>query len=85
MTVRLFVIAIIFIGLVWVKQVKQSHNTRTEAWWRMYSSYSFTSSALDGVRGQRHALAALNPLGKGSRYPLDKRLGGPQSLCGPRG
>jgi hypothetical protein len=26
---------------------------------RMYSSYSFTNSALDGVSGQRHASAAL--------------------------
>jgi hypothetical protein len=31
-----------------------------------------------GVSGQRHAPAALYPL----RYPLDKRLGGPQSLSG---
>jgi hypothetical protein len=28
---------------------------------RMYSSYSFTTSALDGVSGQRHAPAALYP------------------------
>jgi hypothetical protein len=26
---------------------------------RMYSSYSFTTSALDGVSGKRHASAAL--------------------------
>jgi len=33
-----------------------------------------------GVGGQRHAPAAL-PLGK-TRYPLYRRLGGPQSRCG---
>jgi hypothetical protein len=30
-----------------------------------YSSYSFTTSALDGVSSQRHALAALYPQGNG--------------------
>jgi hypothetical protein len=45
-----------------------------------YSSYSFLISALDRVSGQRHAPAALYP-----RYPLDRRLGGPQSRSGRRG
>jgi len=40
------------------------------------NSLSLTSS-LDGVGGQRHAPAALSP-GK-SRYPLYKRLGGPNA------
>jgi hypothetical protein len=31
---------------------------------RRYSSYSFTTSALDGVSGQLHAPAALYPRGK---------------------
>jgi hypothetical protein len=31
-----------------------------------------------GVSGQLHALAAL-PQGKIPRYPLDRRLGGPQN------
>jgi hypothetical protein len=44
-----------------------------------YSSYLFLTLALDGVNGQRHALAALYPLGKDPRFPLDRRLGGPQS------
>jgi hypothetical protein len=35
-----------------------------------------------GVSGQRHALAALYPRGKDSRYPLDRRMGGPQSRYG---
>ena len=45
--------------------------------------YSFTlslTSALDGVGGQRYAPAALPP-GK-TRYPLYRRLGGPQGRSG---
>jgi hypothetical protein len=38
-----------------------------------------------GVSGQRHAPAALYPGGKDPRYPLDRRLGGPQSRSGCRG
>jgi hypothetical protein len=38
-----------------------------------------------GVSGQHHAPAALYPRGKDPRYPLDRRLGGPQSRSGPRG
>jgi hypothetical protein len=45
---------------VFLKKVKQSRYT---PWRRMgerrYSSYSFSTSALDGVSGQRHAPAAL--------------------------
>ena len=45
------------------------------------SSYALSlTSALDGVGGQRHAPAALHP-GK-TRYPLYRRLGGPQSQSG---
>jgi len=33
------------------------------------------------MRGQRHAPAALYPSGK-TRYPLYRRLGGPQGLSG---
>jgi hypothetical protein len=36
------------------------------------------------VSGQRHAPAAPHP-GKGHRYPLDRRLGGPQSRSGHEG
>jgi hypothetical protein len=39
-----------------------------------YCSYSFLTSALDGVSGQRHAPAALYLRGKDPRYPLDRRL-----------
>ena len=46
----------------------------------MYSSTLPSTSALEGVGGQRHAPAAL-PSGK-TRYPLCRRLGGPQDRSG---
>jgi hypothetical protein len=62
---------------------------RYTPWWRLgeeevYSCYSFLTSTLDGVSGQHHALAALYPPGKSPRYPLYRRLGGPQSRSGRR-
>jgi hypothetical protein len=45
----------------------------------MYSSTLVLTSELDGVGGQRHAPAALPP-GK-TRYPLYRRLVGPQGRC----
>jgi hypothetical protein len=45
-----------------------------------YSSVLSLTSRLDGVHGQRHTPAAL-PLGK-TRYPLYRRLGGPQGRSG---
>jgi hypothetical protein len=42
--------------------------------------YSFSISALEGVGGQHNAPAALPP-GK-TRYPLYRRLGGPQGRSG---
>jgi hypothetical protein len=61
--------------------------TRHEGAWavRGYSSYLFSTSALDGVSGQRHAPAGLYLRGKEPGYPLDRRLGGPQSQSGHRG
>ena len=50
-----------------------------EGEWRYSATLSLTS-ALDGVGGQRHAPAALPP-GK-TRYPLYRRLGGPQGWSG---
>jgi hypothetical protein len=38
-----------------------------------------------GVSGQRHAPAAHYPRGMDPRYPLNRRLGGPQSWSGHRG
>ena len=46
----------------------------------MYSSTLPSTSALDGVGGQRHAPAIL-PLGK-TRYPMYRRLGGLQGGSG---
>jgi hypothetical protein len=37
---------------------------------RRYSSYSYSTSVLDGVNGQRHAPVAVYPRGKDPRYPL---------------
>jgi hypothetical protein len=71
-----------------VSKAKQSslttyhEGTRRE---RRYRSYSFMTLALDVVGGQRHAPAALYPKGKDPRYPLDTRLGGPQSWYGHKG
>jgi hypothetical protein len=42
---------------------------------RSYSSYSFSTSALDGVSGQRHAPAALLPPGKGPPVPIVQEAG----------
>jgi hypothetical protein len=69
------------------KKSKSSPATRHEGKCgeRRYSSYSYLTSALDGVSGQRHAPAALYPRGKDPLYPLDRRLGGPQSRSGRRG
>jgi len=47
---------------------------------QMHSSTLPSTSELDGVGGQRHAPAALLP-GK-TRYPLYRRLGGPQGRSG---
>jgi hypothetical protein len=52
---------------------------------RRYSSYSFSTSALDGVSDQGHAQAALYPRGKNRQYPLVTSLIGPQSRSGRRG
>ena len=47
---------------------------------KRYSSTLSLTSALDGVGGQRHAPAALPP--RKTRYPLYRRLGGPQGRSG---
>jgi hypothetical protein len=66
--------------------VKQTHNAPMNAQGeRIYSSYSFMTSTLDGVSGQSHAPAAPYPQGMGPRYPLYRRLGGPQSQSEHRG
>jgi len=45
-----------------------------------YSCTLSLTSALDGVGGQRHAPAVLPP--EKTRYPLYRRLGGPQGRSG---
>ena len=45
-----------------------------------YTSTLSLTSALDGVRGQLHARAPLPPVE--TRYPLYRRLGGPQGRSG---
>jgi hypothetical protein len=42
---------------------------------KRYSSYSFTTSALDGVSGQHHAPAALYPRGKDPPVPIVQEAG----------
>jgi hypothetical protein len=48
--------------------------------WMYKSTYSRPQYLLE-VSGQLHSPAALPP-GKSPRYPLDRRLGGPQSRFG---
>jgi hypothetical protein len=62
--------------------VKQSHLWKRRGQ-RVYSSYSFTTSALDGVSGQRHASTSLYPLEK-HPVPSGQELGEPQSRSGLR-
>jgi hypothetical protein len=52
---------------------------------RRYSSYSFTTSALDGGEWSASRPGRALPPGKDPRYPLYRRLGGPQSRSGHRG
>jgi hypothetical protein len=65
---------------------KQSHNIpKEEQGEMMYSSCSFTTSALHGLSGQRHAPAVFCSWGKDFRYLLYRKLGGPQSRSGHGG
>jgi hypothetical protein len=48
----------------------------------IYGPYSFLTSALDGVSGQRHTVAVLYP---GERTTSTHWIGGPQSWYGLRG
>jgi hypothetical protein len=47
-----------------------------------YSSYSFMTSTLDEGQWSASRPGRALPTGKGPRYPLDRRLGGPQSRSG---
>jgi hypothetical protein len=46
---------------------------------RKYSSYSFTTSALDEDEWLASHAGRVYPVGKDPRYPLYRRLDGPQS------
>jgi hypothetical protein len=51
---------------------------------RRYSSYSFLTLALDGDQMSASRPGRALPLGKDHQYPLDRRLGRPQSWFGHR-
>jgi hypothetical protein len=52
---------------------------------RLCRSYSFMTSALLGGKRSASRPGRVLPPWKGPRYPLDRRLGGPQSWSGHRG
>jgi hypothetical protein len=52
---------------------------------RRYSSHSLLTSALDGGEWSASRPGRALPRGKDPRYPLDRRLDGPQSRSGHRG
>jgi hypothetical protein len=68
------------------KKVKQSRYT---PWWRLgerkYSSNSFLTSALDSGEWSASRPGRDFPRGNDLRYPLYRRLDGPQSRSGHRG
>jgi hypothetical protein len=70
-----------------VNKSKSCPTTRHEGAWaeRRYSSYSFSTSALDRGEWTASRPAALYRRGKDPRYPLYRRLGGLQSRYGHRG
>jgi hypothetical protein len=51
---------------------------------RRYSFFSFWTSALDGGKWSASRLGRALPPGIDPRYPLDRRLGGPESRSGRR-
>ena len=63
-----------------VKSKFAGMSTRTRMRAELYF-HPFITSIEDKVIGQLHASAVL-PLGKNHWYPLNRRLGGPQSRCG---
>jgi hypothetical protein len=68
------------------KKVKLSRYRHAGAKGEMrYSFYSFLTSALDGGEWSASRLGRALPPGKNPRYPLDRRLGEPQSRSGHSG
>jgi hypothetical protein len=70
-----------------VKKKQSSPATRHGGAWgeRRYSSYSFLTSALDGGKWSASRPGHALPRGKDPRYPLYRRLCGPQSRSGYKG
>jgi hypothetical protein len=68
------------------KAKQSSPATRPSGAWgeRSYSSYSFLTSALDGGEWSASRSGRALPRGKDPRYPLYRRLDGPQSRSGHR-
>jgi hypothetical protein len=65
---------------------KLSHYTpRRRLGERRYSSYSFSTSALDRGEWSASRPSRALPRGNDPQYPLYRRLGGPQSPSGHRG
>jgi hypothetical protein len=56
-----------------------THLWRSKGEWK-YSSYSFTTSALDVVSGQRQDPAAIYPRGKDPRNPLQEAVWVPETV-----
>jgi hypothetical protein len=50
-----------------------------------YSSYSFLTSAVGGGERSASGPGRALPRGKDTRFPFDRRQGGPQSWSGHRG
>jgi hypothetical protein len=68
------------------KKLELSHYTpRRRFGERMYSSYSFLTSVLDGDEWSASRPCRDLAPGKGPSYPLYRMLGGPQSWFGHRG
>jgi hypothetical protein len=67
--------------------IKQSHNTPMEAQGeRRYSSYSFSTSALDGDERSASSLGRALPPGKGPTIPIVQEAGwAPEPRSGHRG
>jgi hypothetical protein len=69
-----------------IEKGKQSHDTPTRAMGvRWYRSYSFSTSALDEAEWSASSSGRAIPRGNDLWYPLDRRLGRPQSKSGHTG
>jgi hypothetical protein len=80
MTMMMMMMIIIIIIIIIIGKVQPRTGHEGPEGEHMYSSTLSLTSALDGVGGQCHDPAALLP-GK-NRYPLYRRLGGPQDRSG---